>query len=266
MRKTITFFDDFLKICAVSTLLLVIAGFIELTTYYSKFGVRISEFISTSEILLASFDRLGLVVFSLLIQMLLWLYLFNNLFDYNLQESLKDGERRPLKYHDETIHRFVKNKTIRIFFGLLFIAVIVTLVFYSINPQSAFWIFTKDLVLINYWIAMCLYLAWLQSTRKLWEIMKTNKEYNGKVILTILVFFTIFIATLWVKNSFQFNQIRKYGNPKPLQITLKDKTIIRQTDTIRFVGRTEKYFFYWDKITQQTNAYPLSEVIAIGIR
>ena len=266
MRKTISFFDDFLKISAVSTLLLFIAGFVELKSYYSKFGISINEYITTSEVLFFSFDRLALVIFSLLIQMVIWLYLFNYLFDYDLEESIKDGERRPKLYHDETIHRFFKNKLVRLFWIILIIGTIVTLTFNSIFPQDSFWTFTKDFFFINYWIAICIYLAWLQTTRKIWEGIKKNSEYNGKVILTILIFFTVFVTTLWVRNSFQFNRIRKYGNEKAIQITLNDKTIISQNDTIKFVGKTENYFFYWNKSKRQATAYPASEVTEITFK
>jgi hypothetical protein len=63
MKKTASFLDDFLKISAASTLLLIIAGFVELKSYYSKFGIAINDYVSTSEILLFSLDRLLLVIF-----------------------------------------------------------------------------------------------------------------------------------------------------------------------------------------------------------
>lgn len=266
MKKTASFLDDFLKITATSTFLLIVVGFVELKTYYSKFGIAINDYISTSEILLSSIDRLSLVIFSLLIQMIFWYSLFNYLFDYDLSESVKDGERRPLKYHDETIHRFVKNKTVRFFWIILVSGTIITVIFSTLNSQSNFWTSLKDFFLINYWIGMCIYLAWLQPTRKIWESLKNNKEYNGKVILTLLIFFTVCISTLWVKNSFQFNRIRKYGNNKSVQIILNDKSKVAQTDTIRFVGQTEKYFFYWNKISRVTTVYPSSEVSNIIVR
>lgn len=113
---------------------------------------------------------------------------------------------------------------------------------------------------------MCIYLAWLQPTRKLWETLKANKEYNGKVILSLLIFFSVCITTLWVKNSFQFNRIRKFGNNKWVEIILDDKTKVTQTDTVRFVGKTEKYYFYWNKISKETIAYPSSEVVNVIIK
>ena len=260
MKKTISSLEDILKIITTSSLILIIGGFFDLKLYYARFGININEYIGASEILLSSIDKLAFVLFAILIQLGIWLYLFEYLFDYNLSESLNDGERRPRKYHDETIHRFIKSKFLRIYFVILFIGTFITLAFYACFPTSVFWYYMRNFFGINLWVAMCIYLGWLQGTKNLWDSLKSNEHYNAKVIVTLIVFVTIFASSVWIKNSFLVNHIRKHGTGKNIELFLNENIRIASSDTSIYIGRTENYFFFWNKITHEATIYPNGEV------
>jgi len=226
--------------------------------YYSRFGISINYYINAAEILLSSIDKLALVLFSLLIQIVIWLYLFKYLFEYDLTESISDGVRRPQKYHDETIHRSFRSKTLRTYGLILFGGLVIVTVFYSFYPSNRYWQFLRDCFFINTWIGMSLYMGWINGARSLWEYFRT-KEFDAKAATTFIVFSSTLILALWVNNAFHFLRIRKYGNPNKIEIVLNDNSRIFQTDTIRYIGRTEEYVFYWNKITGQATIYPQGE-------
>jgi hypothetical protein len=144
---------------------------------------------------------------------------------------------------------------------------VITLIFGLLCPGSTFLILVKELFFVNLCITIFVYPFWLVPTRKIWEILKTNKDYNSKIILTIIVFFSVCVMTLWFKNNyFEFNRIRKYGNNQFVEIILNDKSKVSPTDTIRYIGRTEKYFFYWDRISKVKTVYPSNEVSKIIVK
>lgn len=264
MNKVVSLFDNVIKIIGASYLFLTIAGFIDLKLYYSKFGIAINEYITVSEILFAALDKILFVLLILLLQLAFWLYLFRHLFEYDLNESLQDGEKRPKKHHDETIHRSFKSKHLLTFWLIIIFGTIVSMILGIIYPKSKFLISVRDFFMLNYWMAICLYMVWLQATRRLWEAMK--KESNTKIVITLIVFFSVLILSIWVKNLFHFNRIRKYGNNKTTELILNDNSRIISTDTIRFVGHTENYFYYWNKLTGQSTIYPVGDVKQIILK
>jgi hypothetical protein len=265
MQKGSSFFDSILKIVAFLTVIIVIAGFLDQKFYYNRFGISINNYINASEILLSSIDKLALVLFSILIQLGIWLYLFKYLFEYDMHESLSDGEPRPRKYHDETIYRFLKSKTLKICAAILFGGTLIVLVFYSLNPASRFWQFLRDFFFINTWIGMTLFMGWIQGTRSLWEHFIT-KGYDAKAAITFIVFSSTLVLALYINNASLFVRIMKHGNPNNIEITLMNDKRVFQTDTIRYIGRTENYVFYWNRFTRQATIYPQGEIKQIDIR
>lgn len=91
MKKITNLFDDVLKILALFTFILLITGFIHLKTHYGFFGVNISQYISTSEILIVSVDNILIVLFFVIIQLPIWLIFFNYLFTCTEEDVLKGG-------------------------------------------------------------------------------------------------------------------------------------------------------------------------------
>ena len=266
MRKATNFFDDILKIFAVSSVLLIIIGFLNLRIYFGRFGININNYTSTSEIILSSVDKLLFVLFIMFFQISIWLYFFDYLFAYSLKKTVKDGEQIALKKYDETISRFVTNKSLMIFFVVLGCGSIISIILRSIFPSFYFFKILEEFFTTNFWMAGCFYFFFLQATRKLWEILKKNEDYNAKVITTFIIFLAVIITTIWWTNYLQFNKVRKYGNNERLEIILNDSLSIKPTDTIRYVGRTENYVFFWNKITHQTDIYPAGEIKKIIVK
>src|SRR5688572_11517488 len=109
MNKTVSFFEDVLKILGGSYIILTLIGFFDLKNYYNKFGISINEYISASEILIISMDKIGLVLIVIIIQLIIWLTLFDFLFNWEKDKLMSDGKRRPIE-HNFTGEQVVKSK------------------------------------------------------------------------------------------------------------------------------------------------------------
>jgi hypothetical protein len=190
MKKITSFFDDILKVIAFVTIILTIVGFIDQKLFYLRLGVSINEYITASEILLSSLDKIGLVLLAVFIQMAIWLYLFNHLYDYSekdIQAKIDSGEIKSL-FHDETIHRFISNKFLKIYGLVLMILSVITAVVSSFLPYEKWLVDIKNFITINFWVAMCIFLGWLQSARGIWVYLKKSENYNPKFVTAFFVF------------------------------------------------------------------------------
>ena len=63
-----------------------------------------------------------------------------------------------------------------------------------------------------------------------------------------------------LRSNNQFFRIRDHGNPETIELHLSEMVVIKPTDTLRYVGLTENYIFFWNKITKQNFIYPKSEI------
>lgn len=264
MNKYTTFFEDLLKIFASFSLILLMAGYFDLKTYYNYFGINISSYVNASEILMASLDNLSIVIFSLTIQFIIWLSFFKYLFDYT-EEDINmywEGKRKPKEYSDDlTIIRFLGNKKIRIFILIQFIVFIIALIFKNIFPHSRFLLQFGLFVFINLWIFMWIYMAWIQSTRIFYNIFKRQENYSPKLLISFVVFVPTLLFTIWVKNAmFVGNHLRKYGNKEKIEMILQNDSIISTNDSIRYLGKTGNYIFFWNKNTWTSTIYSSGQV------
>ena len=257
MKKVTAFIDDILKLIAVSYTLLVIAGYVDLSTYYAKFGVKINEYISASEILLLSLDKLALVLGILAIHFIIWLPFFDLKIGDNTLEDNSDT-----KLNLEILIRKLFNKKIKIYYLFSTIGMIATVPLALSSPKNVFLSSLDDFFMINYWITISIHLLWALKLAELLNLFRKHREYSAKIIVTFIVFFSVLITALWAKNFLRFNQIRKFGNEKNYTIFM-DNGRAEQTDTIRYIGRTENYVFYWDKITRNANIYPIGTITKI---
>ena len=264
MKKYTTFFEGLLKILASFSLILLIAGYIDLKTYYNYFGINISSYISASEILMASLDNLTIVIFSLSIQLIIWLSFFKYLFDYSKDDVAKywEGKVQPKEYSDDlTIIRFFGSKKIKIFVLILFLMTGVVGVLKIILPHSRFTLQLGLFLAINFWIFICLYMGWIQATRIFFNIFRKQKNYNPKLIVSFVVFLPTLLFTIWVKNvMFLGNQLRRYGNKEKIEMVLQNDSIISTNDSIRYLGKTSDYIFFWNKNTWTSTIYSSGQV------
>src|SRR5689334_1953394 len=143
MKGVSSLLDDVLKTIAVLSAIFLIAGYLNLKIYYDFFNIDISHFITPSEILISSIDNLLETFFWVLVQLGVWLLLFNFLFDFSNDDILKgwkDGEVRPINYddQDESIKRLFTNKKIRVIAIILTVCFIISVFIKYLMPRSSF--------------------------------------------------------------------------------------------------------------------------------
>lgn len=262
MKKITSFFEDVVKLTALFSILLLISGYIDLKTHYGYFGVNISQYIAPSEILLTSIDNIFIVIVFLLIQIVIWLLFFDYLFTYTDEDILKQwkaGEKRPTLFDDETSRRFFRNKKLLVlllvFWGAFMLVTLVTSVLpYRFLSKISIFIF------INCWIVMCIYLGGLHLSRKLWTLFNTRKIYHPKVLVAFFVFLPILLLSVWLNSNLSANHLRKYGNQSKLVFLLENNIQISTNDSIRYIGRTQNYLFFWNRKNWQTTIYPSDQI------
>jgi hypothetical protein len=264
MNKYTTFFEDIIKILAALSLILLICGYVDVKTYYGYFGINISGYISSSEILTASLDNLKIVIISLLIQLFIWLSFFNYLFNYTVEDVnlYWQNKAKPKEYAQQlSMVRLFESKRMKIFVFLIILLLALSIVIKLIFPKSIFAIQLSLFMGITLWIFMCIYLAFFTVTKPMWDKLKKQKRYDPKLLISFIVFIPILVITIWVKNiAFVANNIRKYGNSERIELRLQNDSVISTNDSVRYLGRTENYVFFWNKNTWTSKIYPSGQV------
>lgn len=265
MKKITTFLDDFLKMLAVFTVLLIITGYVDLKTHYDFFGINISNYISTSEILLFSIDHITAVLLFIFLQLIIWLIFFDYLFDYtdeDIRKGWRMGERRPkLQFdHDEAIRRFFRNKKLTALIFIIFALMVLTPIVQFLIPYNKTISQISIYILVNTFVILILYTIGIQLSRKLWLISKKQKVYHSKLLVSFVIFFPVLIFSTWLNSNLSANHLRKYGNNSNIEITLQDYTKISSNDSIRYIGSTGSYHFFWTPTNLETIAYPTSQI------
>lgn len=264
MKKYTTFFEDLIKVFASISLILVIAGYLDLKSYYSYFGINISPYLNASEILISSLDNLTIVVISLIIQLLIWLSFFKYLFEFTEDDINKYwvGKVRPKESsNDLTIIRFLGNKRIKVFTLMLLSVFVVSIILKLIFPKNDFILQLGLFLSINIWLFMLIYMGWLPLTRVLIKIAKNQEHYSPRLIVSVIVFLPTFLIAIWIKNAmFLGNRVRKHGNKEKIELVLQNNIRVSTNDSIRYIGRTENYIFFWNKNSWASTIYPSSEV------
>ena len=262
MKKYTALFEDILKVFASLSILLIICGYIDIKTYYNYFGINISRYISSSEIIMASLDNLLIVFLLILIQLIIWLSFFNYLFDYTQEDINKywGNKRRPV-IDDHSIRRLFQSKRMKIFTLVILLLVVLSTLAKSFFLYNVLLAQFSLFIGITFFIFFFLYLGFFTLTKHLWDRIKDQKSYNPKLFISFLIFFPILAITVWVKNDFFVaKNVYRYGNKENIELLLENDLVVGANDSIRYLGRTDNYFFYWNKKNGDSKIYPLSQV------
>jgi len=266
MKKNISLYEDILKLSTFATLFLIVVGFIDLKIFYSHFGININNYVLASEIIILSLDNLFAVIIATAIQIYIWHTLFKKIIVKETEESLSSEDKSSeLIITDRILKALLKNRFFKIEAISLIVLLIVFTILRTLFPSVEFLHTIRNFIGLNYILFMFIFLAWFPSTRSVFEILKARQYYNPKLFLIFLIFSTSILASIWAKNMFTSAEVMKYGNKSKITLIL-DKETISNGDTLRYLGRTDNYFFFWNKITKESIVYPNSEVKEIRLQ
>jgi hypothetical protein len=257
MKKVSDFFELTSKTGGVCALLLLVVSFIDLRLYYSQFEINIEEYVNASDIIFAAMNKLLLLITILVIQLIMWLRIFDNIVEEN--KAKVQNEDVPTLFDKEFIvSRLLKRADFKIFWLILIIGYIIAAILYLKSNTNYFVVSLRDFFVLNFFTAG-LILMFSQLTPEIWKGLKTNTEYK-KALITSILFFVLLMMSIWIHTLFTANRVKKYGNLVKIELVTNNNLIIKANDTIRYIGHAGSFYFFWDKKSEMALIYPQSEV------
>jgi hypothetical protein len=265
MKRTTSLFDDILKIIGATYVILIVIGFIDLKIYYSKFDVHINEYLTASEILFTSLDKLALVFVALAFQLGWFLFNFNYLFDYEKGVTNVNENLPLIGGPDSAATRLIRKPKLLL---VSVISVLVSAIFailYRLFPKSTFVLLLLDFFRLSFFIFI-FFVLFIEVIRNAWLKTKSTDRFYKKTFILLPITIIALIGTIWLQNISIYPRVAKFGNSPSLELTLSDGSKISQSDTLKYLGRTEGYIFFWNNKTKQTQILPKEEVKKIIVR
>lgn len=241
-----TTLDRFTKIAAVFSIVIVFLGFVNLFFYYKAFNIEIFEYLSVSEVITTSFSFFtSLVIVSIFSSLIVWLIL-----------------RTSWIYHPQ------KKVSYNYFFiiSFLFVPLLILIKLIKVENVSVFQILSLlyEILFMSFLFTSVFHTNYMSSLKdeKVVErkkIASVNSIKWTAIQVVILYFFLI----LLFKISFI-----KYKNITTSTSTffLSNDSMITTNDSIKYLGKTEGYYFLWNKNSKASTIYPASEIKRIELK
>jgi hypothetical protein len=238
------FFENFTKIITGLTFVLIVYGYIALSTYYNQFDITISDYISFSEILPASIATL-VHIFSLLIIPFLIIFFLS-------------------RYHRKTIE--TKNEKDEIItFRIMITVLILTIVTFAIvewvldlikgsNLKNFFEVLGNELIIfiIGYAVTLAMF------DDKYLNFFKRKFEYPYIIVVVLALLFVLTIQ-VFASNKSKKEAILK-GNENNMEVIFNNGQRFSTNDSIGFIGKTSNYYFFYNRKRKASIIYPSRDV------
>lgn len=215
-------------------------SYLNLFTYYNRFGINISEYISLSEVIILSLPDLILIGLSAILH-----YLFIN----SLMKSVVKNNWR-LDFYISML----------IFLSALILTIVLA-IFNKLWLTHSFIgrYFSSNIFTALF--AMIFYLAFLGTKGGVTYLQKT-KTVNLQIISFSIVLISILILIL-VNNC--LSPTTYLVRNKNVQLSFQNKTTFKSTDSCWLLGRTEKYYFIYDMVNKKTIIRPITDITQVTL-
>jgi hypothetical protein len=254
---------------------LIFLGFLNYSFYYGCFGIDITSFLTTGELLLSF---LKLTIPMLIICAIISLYIIGPIVNIILfNESIKDKEEKadkPLfinehwkmfikeckergfrKFLDYVITIFDLIELIKVLAIQIFLLGFPILFYHTIVSDKPYLINTQLIIALSilWFLMLTLALARLQERR--------GVNYRG---IAILFLSALFISLIYISNRQNATNILK-GNPEyNVSVFLNNDTIV--TDSIRvYIGKTDKFVFIRNLDKKRNEIFSVSNIVRLDI-
>lgn len=243
-----TKFDEFLKYIPAISLAAVFLASYDLYTYYHYFNIDIFSYIGVSEILIKSSTRLASIMIELVLALML------NSWTTPLVDSASATENPKMR----------KRKFL-LFIALTAIILSVLLVFPKFYHGK-----NLQLISIEQWVRRILFLSmllnayWFGSKKEKIEQLTNPKTLFASVFvfLSIWVIISTYIGSL---NTDRIKNLKEFPSKPNQEYTLTSGTAFNLGDSLRYLGKTDSYYFMWDKKLNSTIILPSSDIKFIKI-
>ncbi len=220
--------EKVIKLSGGIALYLLLAGFVNLFSFYIYYGIQIGHYINASEIIVSSFDT----IFICIIFITIFLSFFR--FSFYLMEKT-------------TIPPFI-------------IYILLTLVFFTVPLLFGDYPINRHYDSITNYVmcSVCGYLFGL-----LMYFLFHKPEISAYSKWHIVNGITGLFASIIILNGYRYSTITdsKMKIKNWVEISFSDSTKIKKGDTTNiFIGKTDNFYFIYNRKEKNTNIYPASNV------
>ena len=236
---------------------IVFLGVTRLIFYYESFGIKITDYLEFSEILTSFLSILVIVL----------IYFGFSIIQTLLQTSKSEHESKKQLHQKIIIEKhFLKRLKLYVkyfdsmifnFFGLC----LVFLVLGIIEKNLSFHTFLVLFLCFTGFFFLDIIFKEVEVKHEQLKSDKINKMFST-LILNALLFV---IVTIW----FTYNEVKSVKDFKSTfgtTITLKDNTVLESDSCSYFIGKTQKFVFFYDESIKTSEIIPVSEIKRIQIK
>jgi len=250
MKSAVGLFENLVKIATGVYLILVCVGYVQLTYYYDAYGINISNYIGASEIFLYSFGKIILKIIILIIPMLIVSLLL---------EDLQDYYRRKVSI----VVWATRTAFARLFF-LFFILVLITSLlckeYYFKKSISSRYINIPFLI-SGYTLLLSTLSLFL--FKKKYDIKKDSKGQLDPILN--VSFAALFITQIVMTHPKSTLNIDIISKKEQINVLLKGNQSLISSDKFHYLGKTDKFIFFFNDSLNASKVYPVDEVKEITV-
>lgn len=250
--KIIEYFKNFITIATVLSILALCIGFLQLEFFYLLFGINISNFIGVSEIITRSFSYLTWFFLPLACSSYLVREFFVN---YTNISTGKINDLNNLQKSRKIAFIILRFPLPVLFLYIIYISVIHVLKI-SVNPIIELLI---DFVSITAFFFMIGFLMTLKLYRSKFKYFQSESKFVG-LRLFLLSYSVVIPIALIVSLLFSFFALTYVKDSTQTSIYFKDSTQINTNDSIKYLGKTDKFYFIFNRKSGVSSIYPAEEV------
>jgi hypothetical protein len=229
MKYLKEFFENFTKIIAGVTLVIIIYSYLNVTSFYFFFNVNISDYIDITEIVPASIRNLSHVLLLMIIPFWIVNYI---LFLYNKRSDNLTTKENVISYL--RIIRY--SSMIPCFLYLIFKDLLRSEKIYSV--KTVFLSFCIDeflLIFLGITLTQTIFDYSFDTFKK--------KFKRPRLMITLLIMLGLAFFELVRVNNYNKDQII-LRNEMHVQISFYEGKTITTNDTIAYIGKTKEYYFF----------------------
>lgn len=244
--------DKIIKISSIFSGLLIFLGVIKQSLFYNYFNINIIDYLTLSEIVTSFLDDLNIII---VFYALIVVYSFTNTKIFTTYLNTKIGNSKPNSFNFEYLSKLWKVNyphKIAIFFAHLIMFIIINSLLYF--------------KYINYSNTLIIILLFLVIQGLLHLVVQKNSE--DKISFNLYKSIgVVMISTLIVVFYLSQYDIQKVNNSvNQYEFQLLNRTIICDSKSTFYVGKTENFTFLFNKELGFTEVIPNTQIVNTKIK
>lgn len=240
MKSIVLFFENFNKIFTGLTFFVIVIGYLDLYMYYKWFNIDIAEYLTVSEVIITSISNLFYAILYLVIP-----FISLEIFLHKSQDYLEDKKRFSRK---QIVTLLI------IICSLLSISMIAGIALEKLNdnPKLVLRFISQETTMI----LLALLGGW-----GFYDVFRDSLKKNFKYPIEVLSLLTIVLIyiTLIFYNAKNRRDDVLAKNEKNIQIIFGSGITVATNDSIGFIGKTENYYFFYNRKQGTSNIYPCKD-------